>query len=167
MVGIMKKPFHRVLPFAAHRIQLKGSQKEVIDALKRRVTPFPLVRYNFFALGRPYQLLGHVGEDTFHLTVSGQGQGLYGGQTVFHGNIRSVDECSCQMIYRIFPNNIDLLFVLLAAYICIAFYFRAASKPEWLWVLIALIPFFCTGLFLLSATRINECLNETLKEYLD
>ncbi len=163
--GTMKKHFRGVLPFVAHRIQLNGSREEVIDDLKRRVTTFPLVRYNFFALGRPYQLMGQMGGDTFHFTASGKGWN--GGQTVFHGNIRSVDERSCQMTYRIFPNNISLLFDLLAVCICVSFLFSTANKPEWFWMFIAFILLLGAALFLLSTTMIKECLNETLKEYLE
>ncbi len=161
----MDNRFRGDLPFVAYRIQLNGSREEIIDDLKRRVIPFPLARYNFFAHGRPYQLLGQVGEDTFHLTTSVRGWN--GGQTVFHGNIRSVDERSCQMTYRIFPNNISLLFDLLAVCICVSFLFSTANKPEWFWMFIAFILLLGAALFLLSTTMINECLNETLKEYLD
>lgn len=160
----MKNGFRGGLPFMAYRIQLNGSREEIIDALKRGVTPFPLARYNFFAQGRPYQLMGQMGGDTFHFTASGKGWN--GGQTVFHGNIRSVDERSCQMTYRIFPNNISLLFNLLATYICVSFLFSAANKLEWIWMFIVFILLLGAALFLLSATRISECLNETLKEYI-
>ena len=158
--GIMKKHFRGVLPFVAYRIQLNGSREEIIDDLKRRVISFPLARYNFFAHGRPYQLLGQVGEDTFHLTTSVQGWN--GGQTVLHGKIQTVDESSCCLMYRVFPNNFAILFLLMAVCICLF-----SHGTVWKWHALGVVILLSIVLYGLSVVQMNESLNETMREHME
>ena len=156
----MNKHFRGVLPFAAYRIQLNGSREEVIDDLKRRVAPFPLVRLNFFAHGRPRQLLGQVGEEAFHVTVGGQGWNS--GQTVLHGRIQTAGEGVCCLTYRIIPNNFSMLFLFGAICFCLF-----SQRTVWKWQALGAVALLSVVLYGLSAVHMNECLNETMGKYIE
>ena len=159
----MRNRFDGILPFVSHRVQLRGSREEIMAVLDRYVSPWPSVKNNFALPGQPRQLQGILQGDRFHITASGMGWNS--GQVVLHGCIRETGENGCQCVYRIVPNNYELLFI----GIVLCFWVICIVRTNTLtWGLFPLLASVILGLILsgISAVQTNDRLNEKLTAYL-